>query len=78
MSVTKLQPRASIRPDHIDVIDALDNEVRFAQAIELAILGEASICSFDPSNLCALTTTHAERLKAIAQKLATLQIGGES
>ena len=79
MSVTKFQPRKPIlSPKHIDVIDAIESEIRFAQGIELAILGESSICHFDPSDLCSLTTAHVERLRAIVEKVAALRIGDAS
>ena len=83
MSVTQLRPRNSVRAgnkpsDHVDLIQALHNEVRFAQAIELAIIGEAEICGFDADDLTALTTAHVERLRAIAEKLASLRIGDAS
>ena len=75
MSVTQLRPGRSVRAGNRpsvngDLIDALDNEVRFAQAIELAIIGEAEICGFDSSDLSALTTAHVERLRAITEKLS--------
>jgi hypothetical protein len=72
MSVTQLRLRKSAvsqRDLPAGLMDALDTEIRFAQAIELAIMGEAGICGFDCSDLCTLTTIHRERLEAIAGML---------
>lgn len=80
MSVTQLQPRKSApsqRDPLVDLLAALKTEIRFAQAIELAILGEAALFKFDSSDLCTLVTVHRDRLWAIADKLESLK-GGES
>jgi hypothetical protein len=72
MSVTQLRPRKSATSQGnlpVGLRDALDTEIRFAQAIELAIIGEAEICGFDADDLTALTTAHVERLRAIAEGL---------
>ena len=81
MSVTQLRPRKlaiSSRGMMLDIVDALDTEIRFATAIDLAIAGEANICGFDCSTLCTLSTVHIERLGAIREKLEALRIGGAS
>ena len=75
MSVAQLRPRKPMPVSDIELADALNAQIRFAQAIELAIVGEAAIYGFDAGDLSTLTSAHVEGLKAVAEKFEALRNG---
>jgi hypothetical protein len=75
MSITRLTPSGSAPPRHPGLLaigNALEIEIDFVRAIELAILGLGETNSIETTPITTLTTAHAERLRTIADKLDDL------
>jgi hypothetical protein len=53
----------------IELHDAIEEEIRFARGLEIAIAGEAELSGFDEVPLATLAALHTDRLRAIAAKL---------
>ena len=71
----KLKPAAKAAPrqkaprppvDMLGIIDRINNQIRFAEGIDLAVMGQADLNAFDSSAISQLIETHIEGLQSIA------------
>jgi hypothetical protein len=57
----------------VDIADALNNQIQFANGLALAILGEAHISEFDCDPISQLVQTNIEKLETIARSFEQLR-----
>jgi hypothetical protein len=55
--------------DGLDIADAVNNQIRFAEGLMLAVMGQGDLCAFDSSPIVQLIETHIEGLRSVADSI---------